>query len=232
MVVPRTQKRQSKPKILLLSHALAFAAGLIIHCLANRDREDCGDVVLKEISKSKNGSNNAPATTALRPQPPQTQELQGTPVLELVPGGGDETAEKGLSFFDLGLKTGTDKVLGQKNFPLCLKEGKMCNEVKNVREECQPFGHYYHTLYQQKLGSHYSRKDAELFQFLEVGFFHGNGYDTYREFLPRGECHSIEISCLPHGDRKDGKWVSANSLLQTLFSIFVFCLSICASHWN
>ncbi len=173
MVLPQTQKqkRQSKPNagnnILLLSHALAFVAGLIIHGLINR--EDCGDVILKEISKI--GSK--------------------------------------LSFLDLGLKTGTDKVQGQKNFPLCLKDGKMCNQAKHVREECQPFGHFYHTLYQQKLGSYYSSKDAEPFQFLEVGFFKGHGYDTYREFLPRGECHSIEISCLPHGDRKDGKWVSA-----------------------
>lgn len=76
------------------------------------------------------------------------------------------------------------------------------------REECQPFGHFYHTLYQQKLGS-YSHQDTEPFQFLEVGFFNGKGYDMYREFLPRGECHSIEISCLPHGDKNDGKtWVS------------------------
>jgi len=194
-------------KVLLLSHALAFAAGLIIHSLINR--EDCGDVVLKEISKSKSGSYNASATTttALRPQPTQ-KSLPGASIVELVPAG-DEAAKKELSFFDLGLKTGTDKVLGQKNLPLCLKEGKGCSQDA-VREECRPFGHFYHTLYQQKLGSYYSRKDAEPFQFLEVGFFHGNGYDTYREFLPRGECHSIEISCLPHGDQKDGKWPWGN----------------------
>lgn len=71
----------------------------------------------------------------------------------------------------------------------------------------RPFGHFYHTMYQQTIGS-YSLDDAAPFQFLEVGFFHGNGYDMYREFLPRGDCHSIEISCLPPGSREEGKWVS------------------------
>ena len=66
-------------------------------------------------------------------------------------------------------------------------------------------------MYQQKLGS-YSRKDATPFQFLEVGFYNGRGYDMYREFLPRGECHSIEISCIPHGPREEGKWVSVLEL--------------------
>jgi len=43
----------------------------------------------------------------------------------------------------------------------------------------------YDTIYQQRLGP-FSRRDVEPFQFLEVGFFNGGGYDTYREFLPRG----------------------------------------------
>jgi len=34
----------------------------------------------------------------------------------------------------------------------------------------------------------------------------------YTEFLPRGECHSIEISCIPHGPREEGKWVSVLEL--------------------
>mmetsp|Transcript_10244 Transcript_10244/g.16929 ORF Transcript_10244/g.16929 Transcript_10244/m.16929 type:complete len:377 (+) Transcript_10244:131-1261(+) len=195
------QKKRPQRGNSLLSHALAFAAGLIIHSLVSR--EDCGDVVLKEISKNK--SKNSPASTALRPPQPLTQSLSDVSGVKLVSGGWvGETETKELNFYDIGLETGTDKVQGQKNLHLCLKEGKMCNEPKHVREECQPFGHFYHTLYQQKLGS-YSHKDAEPFQFLEVGFFNGNGYDMYRKFLPRGECHSIEISCLPHGDKNDGK---------------------------
>ena len=52
-----------------------------------------------------------------------------------------------------------------------------------------PFGHFYHTMYQKYQGS-FSLNDAKLFQFLEVGFSRGSGYDLYREFLPRGGCHS------------------------------------------
>ncbi len=163
--------------------------------------------MLKEISKNK--SNTSPASTALRPPQPQTQSLSDMSGVKLV-SRGEESEKKELNFYDIGLETGTDKVQGQKNLHLCLKEGTMCNEPKHVREECQPFGHFYHTLYQQKLGS-YSHKDAEPFQFLEVGFFNGKGYDMYRRFLPRGECHSIEISCLPHGDKNDGKtWPYGN----------------------
>jgi len=64
-------------------------------------------------------------------------------------------------------------------------------------------------MYQQRLGP-YSRDDTEPFQFLEIGFFNGAGYDTYREFLPNGECHSIEIACLPEGPRAEGKWPWGN----------------------
>lgn len=32
----------------------------------------------------------------------------------------------------------------------------------------------------------------------------------YREFLPQGECHSIEISCIEEGPREEGKWPWGN----------------------
>ncbi len=88
-------RRQTKPQKgnTLLSHALAFAAGLIIHSFVSR--EDCGDLVLKdEISKQE--SNTAPASTststALRPQPILTE---------------NDSEEKELNFYDIGLMTGT-----------------------------------------------------------------------------------------------------------------------------
>jgi len=56
----------------------------------------------------------------------------------------------------------------------------------------------------------YSRDDVDPFQFLEIGFFNGAGYDTYREFLPNGECHSIEIACIEEGPREEGKWPWGN----------------------
>mmetsp|Transcript_34864 Transcript_34864/g.56919 ORF Transcript_34864/g.56919 Transcript_34864/m.56919 type:complete len:246 (+) Transcript_34864:33-770(+) len=70
-------------------------------------------------------------------------------------------------------------------------------------------GHHYDTIYQQRLGP-YSRNDVEPFQFLEVGFFQGGGYDTYRSFLPKAECHSIEIACIEPGPQEEGKWPWGN----------------------
>lgn len=42
---------------------------------------------------------------------------------------------------------------------------------------CTTGGHHYDTIYQQRLGP-FSRDDIEPFQFLEVGFYKGGGYDT------------------------------------------------------
>ena len=52
-------------------------------------------------------------------------------------------------------------------------------------QHTKPWGHHYHTIYQQRLGP-FSRREVEPFQFLEIGFFNGGGYDTYRDFLPQG----------------------------------------------
>jgi hypothetical protein len=45
---------------------------------------------------------------------------------------------------------------------------------------------------------------------LEIGFYHGKGYEAYREFFPQAEIHSMEISCLPKGPRDQGKWPHGN----------------------
>ena len=44
-----------------------------------------------------------------------------------------------LNFFDIGITTGTDKVLGEKNLPLCLKDDKACGQPQQVRDECKWF---------------------------------------------------------------------------------------------
>lgn len=68
---------------------------------------------------------------------------------------------------------------------------------------------HYDTIYQQRLGP-YSKDNVEPFQFLAIGFFNGLGYDLYREFMPQGECHSIEIACIEPGPREEGKWPWGN----------------------
>ena len=37
--------------------------------------------------------------------------------------------------------------------------------------------------------------DEKEYQFLEIGFFNGKGFDIYTEFLPAAEMHSMEILC-------------------------------------
>jgi hypothetical protein len=112
-------------------------------------------------------------------------------------------------FYAIAKKTATDKVTAPSKLPMCLKNDKSCTRPSCVRPECRPWGHHYDTIYQQRLGP-FSRDDVEPFQFLEVGFYNGGGYDTYREFLPNGECHSIEIACIEPGPRAEGKWPWGN----------------------
>jgi hypothetical protein len=113
------------------------------------------------------------------------------------------TAEE-KSFLLLGQQTSTDKVAGVTRLPNCLETG-VCTRPNCTREECRPWGHFYHTLYQQRLGK-YSLDSVDPFQFLEIGFYTGRGYETYRNFLSSSaEVHSMEISCIPEGRREDGK---------------------------
>ena len=113
------------------------------------------------------------------------------------------------SFYEIAAKTGTDKVTAPSRLPDCLKNDASCTRPGCVRPECRPWGHHYDTIYQQRMGP-YSRDDTDPFQFLEIGFYNGAGYDTYREFLPNGECHSIEIACIEQGPRSEGKWPWGN----------------------
>jgi hypothetical protein len=43
------------------------------------------------------------------------------------------------SFYSLGLKYGTDKVVGRLRLPGCLKDDKTCTRPSCVREECRPW---------------------------------------------------------------------------------------------
>ncbi|CAB9517094.1 O-methyltransferase I [Seminavis robusta] len=113
-------------------------------------------------------------------------------------------------FQKIGANAGTDKVWGADTFERCLQDQSTCPTPDFDNPKCRTLqGHFYHTLYNRWLGN-YSLDDAEPFQFLEIGFFNGRGYDAYKEFLPRAETHSIEIACLPEGPREEGKWPWGN----------------------
>jgi hypothetical protein len=77
------------------------------------------------------------------------------------------TAEK--SFLEIGLRTGTDKVEAVKQLDRCLKDDNVCVRPSCVREECRPWGHYYHTMYQSRFGK-YTLPSTDRFQFLEIGY--------------------------------------------------------------
>jgi len=108
-------------------------------------------------------------------------------------------------FYEIAKKSGTDKVAGHTALPKCLKDNNSCTRKDCEREECRPWGHFYDTMYNKWLKP-YSTDDAEPFQFLEIGYYNGRGFDAYTQFLPRGEMHSMEISCMEPGPRSEGKW--------------------------
>lgn len=116
------------------------------------------------------------------------------------------------SFLDIARQTGTDKVKGLAYLSDCLEDDSKCTRPSCVRETCRPWGHFYHTMYQQRLGK-YSLPGTEAFQLLEIGFNYGWGYEAFQTFFSEvdgAEFHSIEISCIEQGPREDGKWPWGN----------------------
>ena len=77
------------------------------------------------------------------------------------------------TFLEIAKKTGTDKVEGYKNLPGCLADPKKCTFPDDEREACRPWGHFYDTIYDRWLGP-YANENKSM-QFLEIGFFPGNG---------------------------------------------------------
>ena len=101
------------------------------------------------------------------------------------------------TFFEVAKKTGTDKVLGYQNLPSCLEDNKSCSFPDDQREICRPWGHYYDKIYDRWLAP-YAKKDAGPFQFLEIGYYTGLGFEAYSKFLApneQAELHSMEIAC-------------------------------------
>lgn len=167
----------------------------------------------EETIQSDNGSAVTKAATSISTKATEIQasikrKLSFTFDSHFIPLVGDQ------NFYDLGKKTGTDKVIAQSYDNECsTEEGRqknpgLCTAIpcpECTKPECRPRGHRYNTLYQRWLG-HLSRKDTPPFQFLEIGFYHGNGFSAFTDFFHNGEGHSMEISCIEHGPREEGKW--------------------------
>jgi hypothetical protein len=72
------------------------------------------------------------------------------------------------SFYELARETGTDKVKGLSYLPSCLEDDSKCTRPSCERETCRPWGHFYQTMYQQKLTKFLD--PDESFQLLEIGY--------------------------------------------------------------
>ncbi len=72
------------------------------------------------------------------------------------------------SFFKLAEQTGTDKIKGIKYLPSCLADDSTCTRPSCEREKCRPWGHFYQTMYQQKLTKFLDPNDS--FQLMEIGY--------------------------------------------------------------
>lgn len=117
------------------------------------------------------------------------------------------SASNSIGFREIAQRFGTDKVIGWDRLPKCLADpDTSCHQKDCVNPKCRPFGHFYDTIYHDRLGH---MRDEE-FQALEIGFYNGKGYESYLEYFHRAEFHSLEISCLPEGPRSEGKWPYGN----------------------
>mmetsp|Transcript_34846 Transcript_34846/g.42604 ORF Transcript_34846/g.42604 Transcript_34846/m.42604 type:complete len:178 (-) Transcript_34846:202-735(-) len=92
----------------------------------------------------------------------------------------DKETKNGLDFYSIAIEADTDKVLGKRDLPRCLDNEKSCHFPRAKNPRCRVWGHFYDTLYQRWL-SPLSGPDVEPFQFLEIGFYEGNGYDAFGE---------------------------------------------------
>ena len=97
-----------------------------------------------------------------------------------------------LDFLAIAETTGTDKVKAYKLMGECIEKGEPCVCKHCERDECKPWGHFYDTLYNRWLQPFSSKENV---QFLEIGFYQGKGFESYRQMLPHAELHAIELSC-------------------------------------
>jgi len=114
-------------------------------------------------------------------------------------------------FLEIGKRLGTtDKIRGVVRYHECMADPQKCPHPTAKKPLCM-FGanHFYHTIYNRWLAK-YTTDDAAPFQFLEIGYYRGGGFDVYSEFLPQGEKHTMEISCIEAGSREEGKWPWGN----------------------
>lgn len=123
----------------------------------------------------------------------------------------EEECKKSTSrdFKAIGKRSQTHKVEGNFLLPSCLEKNLACAQKEAGNEICRVMGSFYDSIYNRWLKD-YSTDEADPFQFVEIGYFNGRGFDAFTEFLPNAELHAIEICCIEEGPRSEGKWPWGN----------------------
>mmetsp|Transcript_16608 Transcript_16608/g.27522 ORF Transcript_16608/g.27522 Transcript_16608/m.27522 type:complete len:348 (+) Transcript_16608:54-1097(+) len=146
-----------------------------------------------------------------RPLPEVCTARQETSNASAEVGADTSTSGEGhRDFLALNKITDSDKVKATLNEDTCFQDESVCLYKQATVKKCRPWGHYYDTIYQKRLGA-YSTDSTEPFQFLEIGFYRGSGFEAFMQFMPRAEPHSIEISCMEAGPFAEGKWPFVNA---------------------
>jgi hypothetical protein len=194
MVKLSQNKKESSLPNLSASHLVSFAGGLAFMALY---------VNLSGNSSSVGSLLQEEAQMASKVTAAPTSSVRNT-------GTVSSTRALDRDLLTIGASTHTDKVAGAGALPGCLNDRKSCAKPDMVNPRCRTGQlHFYHTMYNKWLGP-YSRDDTEPFQFLEIGFYNGFGFDAFLSFLPRAEAHSLEIACIEEGPREEGKWPWGN----------------------
>mgnify|MGYP000403906220 CR=1 FL=1 len=130
--------------------------------------------------------------------------------MQMVGMGFSDTPRRSLvsapGFRDISNRFGSTRAKGWELLDRCEQEESSCHRKAAKKPQCRVHGHFFDTMYQNRL----NHLRDESFQALEIGFFNGNGYNGLAEFFYKAELHAIDISCLPHGARSEGKWPYEN----------------------
>jgi hypothetical protein len=223
-MVSMQSPRRGSGSYIKIGLLVALIAVMIISWVAY-PRLESVDAQLLQLS-SLASSSSASSDTAEKLKGSHDGSSSLTATSEVATGVARYLQKPAVDFFEMGLKTGTDKIGGSMYAKQC-KEGKNdCsyyeerkNEFKNPN--CQVRGHFYDTMYNRWFAP-YTGPDVEPFQALEIGFYNGNGYDAYSAFLPKAEFHSCEISCIADNPKASprnwhwGNFASKNKKYQSL----------------
>ena len=205
MVRPRSSGdlKQRRPELNFCKAVLVISATIGGSTVLLSSRETLSRRDLSSLTfVTWDATRSTNTATVLTPEVPPSH-------IGSINNGANKTRQR--DFYEIAWASGTDKVIGPQALENCLRDTSTCQHPDAINPKCRVVpAHFYHTIYNKWLGA-YSTDDAEPFQFLEIGFYNGKGYDAYKQFLPRAEHHSMEIACIEPGPREEGKVGSPSS---------------------